>query len=397
MDAARSSIKTPFHLVHYKMVWFALSALVIVPGMIALVTRGLNLGTDFAGGAQIAYIPSQQLPSGIAERGQLAGAISHGLGLGSGAVKVVDLGDGRQQLLVTARVHDPGLVEAKAVELKERLETEFASQLGTLEQPKVDAVFVGPTMGKELRRQAFLMLIFGLGAIMIYLWFRYNKMMAVGAIAALVHDALVLVGVMAIGQWEINSAFIAAVLTVLGFSVHDSIIIFDRIRENMQARSSRHEAYGDVVNFALWQTMSRSINTTMTVIIVLLSLLLLGGATMFEFAIALLVGIVSGAYSSIFNASQIVVVWEEITERRQAAARQAASSAASGRPVPGPSSARKRAEEARRAERERLAAALAEGSEAGESDLDDDDGTKPRAQDAKKARRQVVRKSKRRH
>jgi preprotein translocase subunit SecF len=390
VDVARSSTKTPFHLVHFMMVWFALSALVIVPGFIALCTRGLNLGTDFTGGAQIAYVPANQLPAGVAERGQLAASIARAAQLGSGAVKILDLGT-HQQILVTARIHDPSQIDSKALEIKGILEQNFGDQFGALEQPKADETFVGPTIGRELRRQAILMLVLGLSAILIYLWVRYNVRMAVGAVIALAHDALVLVGVMAIGHWEINSPFIAAVLTVLGFSVHDSIVIFDRIRENMQSRAARNEPYADVVNFALWQTMSRSVNTVLTVIIVLVCLLLLGGATIFEFAVALLVGMVSGAYSSIFNASQIVVLWETRTQRKKAALKGAQAGV---RPVIGPAEARRRAEGLRRAEQLAAAESLAASSD--DDEYDDEGGTKPRAQDAKKARQRVVRKSKRR-
>jgi preprotein translocase subunit SecF len=395
VDAARSSEKQHrIHLVHLKVVWFVLSGLVIVPGLISICTRGLNYGTDFAGGAEIAFVPSTPLPTGVTERGQLSAEIAQATGLNLGAVKIIDMGD-KHQILATVAVHDSALIQAEADRLKGQMESALGSRLGTLEQPKGDATFVGPTIGKELTKQALLMLFFGLLAILIYLRQRYNVRMAVGAVAALVHDALVLIGVMSLLRVEINSPFVAAILTVLGFSVHDSIIIFDRIRENMQSRAARHEPYADTVNFALWQTMSRSVNTVFTVLLVLTSLLLWGGDSIRGFAIALLVGMISGAYSSIFNASQIVVVWEEALERKKGGLGARAREGL--RPVAGPSEARRRAEEQKRAER--LAAAEAGVVLAnGDDSLGDDQngGTKPRAQDAKKARAAGVRKSKRR-
>ncbi len=393
---ARSSDSPRLHLVHLKVVWFVLSGLVIVPGLWSLFANGLNYGTDFAGGASIAFTPSKALPTGIAERGQLAADIARAAGLDAGAVKLIDMGD-QHQILATLPIHDANLIDAEGERLRSLLEAQLGDRLGAVTQPKEDATFVGPTIGRELRRQAVYMLIFGLGAILIYLKVRYNLRMAVGAVAALAHDALILIGAMSLFRIEINSPFIAALLTVLGFSVHDSIIIFDRIRENMQSRSARHEPYADTVNFALWQTMSRSVNTVLTAIFVLVSLLLWGGDTIREFIVALLIGMVSGAYSSIFNASQIVVVWEEHLERKKGAAVGTVRSREGLRPLAGPSEARRRAEEQRRAER--LAAAeagasvaAADGGEGAELDA----GTKPRAQDAKKARSQSVRKSKRR-
>jgi preprotein translocase subunit SecF len=393
VDAARYSVRQPIHLVHLKVWWFILSGLVIVPGLISLVTQGLNLGTDFAGGAQIAFIPANSIPEG-AERGRIASEIAAVTGLGSGAVKVIDMGGDKQQILATVRVADTSQIQVEADKLKGLIEQHLGTQLGAIDQPKEDATFVGPTIGHELRRQALLMLVVGLGGILIYLRQRYNFRMAVGAVAGLAHDALVLIGVMSLLRVEINSPFVAAVLTVLGFSTHDSIIIFDRIRENMQSRAARNEEYGDTVNYALWQVMSRSINTVSTVLMVLICLLVWGGDTIRGFALALLVGMVSGAYSSIFNASQIVVLWEERDQRRKGAA----SSRREGvRPTVSASESRRRAEELRRAER--LAAeagSLASGYDDIDDMDDDDDGTKPRAQDAKRARRSVVRKSKRR-
>jgi preprotein translocase subunit SecF len=392
VDAGRYSVRQPIHLVHLKVWWFILSGLVIVPGLISLVTQGLNLGTDFAGGAQIAFVPANSIPEG-AERGRIASEVAKVTGLGSGAVKIIDMGGDKQQILATVRVSDATQIQAEADKLKGLIEQNLGSQLGAIDQPREDATFVGPTIGHELRRQAILMLVVGLGGILLYLRQRYNFRMAVGAVAGLAHDAFVLVGVMSMLRVEINSPFVAAVLTVLGFSVHDSIIIFDRIRENMQSRSARNEAYGDTVNYALWQVMSRSINTVATVLMVLICLLVWGGDTIRGFALALLVGMVSGAYSSIFNASQIVVLWEEHDQRKKGALTGRRDGS---RPAAGPSEARRRAEELRRAERVAAeAGSLANGYDDSD-DMEDDDGTKPRAQDAKRARKSVVRKSKRR-
>jgi len=152
--------------------------------------------------------------------------------------------------------------------------------------------------------------------------FRYG----IAAIVALLHDAAVVLGLFAILGYffnvEIDSLFVTAVLTIIGFSVHDTIVVFDRIRENL--RLNPGEALNPVINFSIMQTMTRSIITSLTVVLTLLALFLFGGFSMRNFALALLVGIVSGTYSSIFNASQIVSLWQEIEDRVRGRAAAAA-------------------------------------------------------------------------
>ncbi len=185
----------------------------------------------------------------------------------------------------------------------------YMQQLGT--------ALVSGSVASETTRNAVLAVLAASALILLYIWFAFRKVdrpwrYGTCAIIALLHDVLVVLGVFSILGWligfQVDALFITALLTVVGFSVHDTIVVFDRIRENMQRRTS--ETFDQVVNASLVQTMSRSLNTSLTVIFTLSALTLFGGATIRPFTLALLVGIISGTYSSIFNASMLLVMWE---------------------------------------------------------------------------------------
>lgn len=203
----------------------------------------------------------------------------------------------------------------------------------------VDDYTVGPTVGTELIGRAFLAILAASTAILLYLTVVFRKVpnafrYGVCAIVALLHDVLVVLGAFAILGFafgiEVDALFITAMLTVIGFSVHDTIVVFDRVRENIMRR--RFDRFDEVVNYSLVQTLARSINTSITVLLTLFALYLFGGASVRNFVLALLIGILSGTYSSIFNASMLLVVWENrewnrgktqppATSRRSAATR----------------------------------------------------------------------------
>lgn len=179
---------------------------------------------------------------------------------------------------------------------------------------------VGPLIGSELIRSSIILIGIGELFILAYLWIRFGFRFGTAAIVALLHDVIVVVGVFAILGYffglEFDALFVTALLTVIGFSVHDTIVVFDRIRENRIRHAG--EPFGAIVNHSILQTLGRSINTSVTVIVTLAALLLLGPATIRTFTLALLIGIVSGTYSSIFNASQLLVAWHEWDAERKA-------------------------------------------------------------------------------
>jgi preprotein translocase subunit SecF len=188
---------------------------------------------------------------------------------------------------------------------------------------------VGPTVGSELIRSSVILIVVGELFIMGYLAIRFGWRYGTAAIVALLHDVIVVVGIFAmLGYFfgmEFDALFVTALLTVIGFSVHDTIVVFDRIRENRVRHAG--EPFGAIVNHSILQTLGRSINTSLTVVVTLTALLLLGPATIRTFTLALLIGVVSGTYSSIFNASQLLAAWYEWDTARKARARAAAGKA----------------------------------------------------------------------
>jgi len=164
---------------------------------------------------------------------------------------------------------------------------------------------VGPTIGKELRRAGILALLIAIILMVIYITFRFEFKFALAAIGALIHDILVTLSIFSIFQLEINSSFIAAILTIFGYSINDTIVIFDRIRENL--KKAKKEELIPLVNKSIKETLARSINTVVTTLFVLLALYFFGGETTKIFVLAMLIGITSGAYSSIFTASPLWV------------------------------------------------------------------------------------------
>ena len=179
---------------------------------------------------------------------------------------------------------------------------------------------VGPLIGSELIRSSIILIAVGELFILAYLWVRFGFRFGTAAIIALLHDVIVVIGVFAILGYffglEFDALFVTALLTIIGFSVHDTIVVFDRIRENRIRHAG--EPFGAIVNHSILQTLGRSINTSLTVVVTLAALYLLGPITIRTFTLALLIGVVSGTYSSIFNASQLLVSWYEWDANRKA-------------------------------------------------------------------------------
>lgn len=288
-------------LMRFKVFYFVFSFLIILPGIYFLLTSGLKLGIDFTGGALLEYrvqggVNSEQLRKIIADQGVEVG-------------QVTSSGDD------TYIIRTKPLEQNKITEIKKNLSEKY----GTVEERRVENV--GPVIGVELRQKAIYALILASMAIVLYIWFSFRKVpkpasslrFGIAAIVALLHDVLLVVGTFAIlGKFygvEVDTLFVTALLTIIGFSVHDTIVVFDRIRENLLKNIGRK--FIDVANISVVQTLGRSLNTSLTVVFVLVALLLFGGETIRWFVVALLVGIISGTYSSIFNATALLVWWEE--------------------------------------------------------------------------------------
>lgn len=280
--------------------FFGLSLLIIVPGMIALLAWGLPLAIDFTGGSLLEVHfegTSAPGPSRVVE-------LYNDLDIPDPQIQ--NLGDNG----ISAR--SKTIDEETKGKVIEEMEVRFG---GTVIVDRFDSV--GPAVGSEVAQRAAGAVGLATLGILAYISYAFRKVpkafrYGAAAIIAMLHDVAVVVGVEAIlGHylgWEVDALFLTALLTVIGFSVHDSIVVFDRIRENR--RLHRKLDFETLVNNSIVQTMARSINTQLTVMLTLLCLLLFGGITTRHFVTVLLVGVFSGTYSSIFNASPILVVWE---------------------------------------------------------------------------------------
>ncbi len=287
-DEVKQQHQFYFSIVKRRLWWFAISALILIPGVISLFMQGLNLGIDFQGGTMLDVTFKQAVTqSAITDTMKSVGLED----------SVVQLSNGDTGALIRT----VALEEDKRNELLAAL-----SKVGEYDKASLQEDKVGPAIGEELTRDAFLALIIAMGLMIAYITFRFQFVFAISGIIALLHDVLIVVGVFSLFQWEINSWFVAAILTIFGYSINDTVIIFDRIREN-QNKMKRTDAYEDMVDKSIWQTMRRSINTTITVLIALLSIFIFGGESTRYFALAMLIGVSIGAYSSIFIASQILL------------------------------------------------------------------------------------------
>jgi len=210
----------------------------------------------------------------------------------------------------------------------DKLEKDLVARFGA--DDLLSANTVGALIGSELIRSSIILIGVGELFILLYLWVRFGFRFGTAAIVALLHDVIVVVGIFAILGFffnlEFDALFVTALLTVVGFSVHDTIVVFDRIRENRIRHAG--EPFGAIVNHSILQTLGRSINTSVTVVVTLAALFLLGPATIKTFTLALLIGVISGTYSSIFNASQLLVAWYEWDANRKAAQGARAKAAA---------------------------------------------------------------------
>src|SRR6266545_4545626 len=275
-------------------VWFAISGAVIVLGVVSLAVQGLNLGIDFKGGTQITFKTSQFVP--ISKVRDQAKAIGKGEAIVQG--RGSSEGDSYKSFQLRTKSMSAADQNTLTSDLQNRVN---ATHLGIKN--------VSSSFGRQIAIGALWAIFGSLLLIMIYIALRFDYKFALPVIVALLHDIAITVGIYSLTAREVTTATVAAVLTVLGYSIYDTIIIFDRVRENIPLM--RRASFATITNVSLWETIRRSLATTFITLLPVTSLLLFGGATLKDFAFALLIGIASGAYSSIFIAAPLLAVWKQ--------------------------------------------------------------------------------------
>lgn len=292
-----------------KIWWFTISLIIMIPGIFALSVWKLPLGIDFRGGAQLEInleksVPIGELREKLTGYSQVKGLIVNQTGEKAFLVRVLPISNEDHQGILQQLEKDFGQVSEEQFQL------------------------VGPSVSRDLTKKAILAVVIASLLIITYLAWSFRSVshpvsswrFGVIAVVALLHDLLISIGVFAIlahyFAFEIDASFITAMLTIMGFSVHDTIVVFDRVRENLLRRPAENDDFERAVDQSLSQTLNRSLATSLTVIFTLTALTLLGGESIRAFVVTLLVGITVGTYSSIFTASPLLVVWQKRANRK---------------------------------------------------------------------------------
>lgn len=283
-----------FNIVKHFKKWIAISLIIILIGFGVIAVRGLNLGIDFIGGSTIHV--SIGSPYDVDD----IRAIVNEQGVDA---DILSAGQDNQDTIIRMRyVENQQEIHENIVKaLKEKYD---------LDDDAVSVDFVGPTMGKTLIQNALMSVLIAGALMLVYIWIRFELKSGVAAVIALLHDVLIMIAVTAITGIQINSSFIAAVLTIVGYSINDTIVIFDRVRENIK-RMGRKTTMSEIVNESIRQSITRTLNTSLTTIFAVAALYVLGVESIKDFTLPIIVGLISGTYSSLFIAGSIWAIWDE--------------------------------------------------------------------------------------
>ncbi|WZL71533.1 protein translocase subunit SecF [Clostridiaceae bacterium 35-E11] len=280
-------------VIEKKKLWFGLSIAVIVIGLIIGLLQGFNLGIDFTGGTMMQIDLGKEVNvseiQGITTKFDLNAEIIH-------------IGQNKHEIMIKTK---------EDLDNKERKEIfdVFKEKYDLKDEAFRQSEQFGPSVGKEMQKKALMAVGIAAVGMLIYITFRFEFKFGLAAIVALLHDILMMLAVFAIFRIQINSSFVAAMLTIVGYSINDTIVVFDRIRENIKYMKKRD--YVGIVEESINQTLVRSINTSLTTLITIAALYILGVESIQQFALPLIAGIAIGTYSSIFIASPVWVVWKE--------------------------------------------------------------------------------------
>jgi len=292
MQFIKSGVSIDF--VGRRFLFMGLSAVIILIGIASLIFHGgLNYGIDFAGGTLVQVKFSQPTtPDRIRKA-------LKGLDLGSNTIQQFEESSG-EEFLIRVEKSKSDLV-GLSDDIKSTLDKTYGADQVDIRRVEM----VGPKVGEDLRRKGVLAIIYALVGLLIYITFRFEFKFALGAVVALFHDVIITIGIFSLLDKEFSLSILAALLAIVGYSLNDTIVVYDRIRENLKKPSKR--SYEEIINTSINETLSRTILTSVTTILVLLSLFFLGGGVIHDFAFALMIGVIVGTYSSIFIASPIVI------------------------------------------------------------------------------------------
>jgi preprotein translocase subunit SecF len=294
MELIKPGTNIPF--TRYRKIAVILSTTVNLAVLIFLVVKGPILGVDFAGGTMVQLRFPQKVT--VAEIRQAMGKIKQG------NATIQGFGSAGSNEYLARLDKSAAQIGALGEEIKKALTEQFGA--GKFEVRRIESV--GPGVSQDLRFRGVMSVLAATVMMGIYIWFRFELRFGIGAVVALVHDVLVTIGALMLAHYEFDLTVVAALLTVVGYSVNDTVIVCDRVRENM--RRAKRESLETIINTSINETLSRTIITVSTAIMVLVALFFLGGAVIRPFAFALLVGFFSGVYSTIFIASPVILLWE---------------------------------------------------------------------------------------
>ena len=320
--------KNLIHVVKFRWLWMACSALLLIPGIIAMIYSSvtysnhspMKVGIDYTGGTILQYGLEQKLENSdiTKTRNSLQNA-----GIENPYIQILNVST-EQQNNTKSNINSIISIRTKFIDKDSNDQDKITEQLQKdYNNPELISVSsVGPTMGKELFKNSLIALTLAILGIIAYLSFRFRFDYALAAILGLVHDVLFVCGMFSIlglvYNVQIDGLFVTAILTVIGFSVHDTIVVFDRIRENLRYYSKKM-SFGEIVDASVNQTLARSINTSVTTLITLLALYFFGGVTTRDFVLCMILGIMIGTYSSIFFCSMLIDFWNDKNKAVKAA------------------------------------------------------------------------------
>lgn len=317
IDTGRKNL---VHIVKYRWIWMIFSALLLIPGIIAMIYSSvtysnhspLKVGIDYTGGTILQYGLEQKLENNDVTKTRDA---LQKIGIENPYIQILNVNN-TQQENTKSNINSIISIRTKFIDKDSDVQDKISAELTKdYNNPELISVSsVGPTMGKELFQNSLIALTLAILGIIAYLSFRFRFDYALAAILGLVHDVIFVCGVFSIlglkFNVQIDGMFVTAILTVIGFSVHDTIVVFDRIRENLRYYSKKM-SFGEIVDASVNQTLARSINTSVTTLITLLALYFFGGVTTRDFVLCMILGIMIGTYSSIFFCSMLIDFWND--------------------------------------------------------------------------------------